>query len=34
MLVPHARFTVFSPKMPVGRIMMITVKTRNVTSSE
>nr|BFE72930.1 hypothetical protein GCM10020092_062310 [Actinoplanes digitatis] len=32
--VPHARFTVRSPKMPVGRIMMITVKTRKVTSSE
>ena len=30
----HARFTVLSPKMPVGRTMMITVKTRNVTSSE
>jgi hypothetical protein len=30
----HARFTVLSPKMPVGRIMMITVNTTNVTSSE
>ena len=30
----HARFTVLSPKMPVGRTMMITVKTTKVTSSE
>ncbi|GAB3932037.1 hypothetical protein GCM10027614_00460 [Micromonospora vulcania] len=32
--VSHARFTVLSPKMPVGLIMMIMVKIRNVTSSE
>ena len=32
--VPHARFTVLSPKIPVGRTMMTTVKTRKVTSSE
>ena len=31
---PHARFTVLSPKKPVGRTMTATAKTRKVTRSE
>ena len=30
----HARFTVLSPKIPVGRIITSTVNTTNVTRSE